>query len=188
MQGIAKYLKQHSYGNAKKEDLWSALSEASGKDINSLMDAWIQKIGFPVLTITEETSPTGIDVSVQQSRFLVTGDIKPEEDETVWWIPLALKKDLNDSSNRDGAMTAKQVIIKGINPDFYKFNSDYVGFYITNYPPARLTKLGTSLDKLGVHDRISVLSDAAACARSGIGSVAGLLSLLESYQKETHPR
>lgn len=54
LKGVSKYLKDHSYGNATTNDLWSAIGEASGQDINTLMDPWIRRIGFPVLTITEE--------------------------------------------------------------------------------------------------------------------------------------
>lgn len=34
LKGIALYLKEHAYKNARTEDLWSALSEASGQDVN----------------------------------------------------------------------------------------------------------------------------------------------------------
>src|ERR1700712_3954110 len=85
--GVSNYLKAHKFSNATTNDLWSALSEASGQDINKFMDPWIRKIGFPVVTLAEEPG----QISAQQSRFLLTGDVKPEEDETTWWIPLGLK-------------------------------------------------------------------------------------------------
>lgn len=34
LKGIALYLKKHAYANATTEDLWSALSEATGQDVN----------------------------------------------------------------------------------------------------------------------------------------------------------
>lgn len=186
LQGIAKYLKKHSYGNATTEDLWSAISDASGKDVASFMDSWIKKIGFPVLTIEEKSGADGTDLRISQSRFLITGDVKAEEDETVWWIPLGLKRDSRSTAKDDFALTAKQDTIRLLNGDFYKFNSGCTGFYITNYPPDRLRKLGASLADLSINDRISLIGDAAVCAKSGIGSVSGLLSLLEAYRDETH--
>ena len=77
LKGVGIYLKRHAYGNAKTSDLWSALSQASGQDVNALMDPWIRKIGFPVLTVGEEPGQIGI----KQSRYLSTGDVKPEEDQ-----------------------------------------------------------------------------------------------------------
>lgn len=39
LKGVSNYLKDHSYGNATTNDLWSALSEVSGQDINALMES-----------------------------------------------------------------------------------------------------------------------------------------------------
>ena len=35
--GVSNYLKAHAYGNATTNDLWAALSDASGKDVNTFM-------------------------------------------------------------------------------------------------------------------------------------------------------
>ena len=78
LKGVSNYLKAHAYGNAKTNDLWSALSQASGQDINALMENWIRKIGFPVLTVAEEPG----QISVKQSRYLSTGDAKADDDTT----------------------------------------------------------------------------------------------------------
>ena len=47
LEGVSNYLKAHAYGNATTTDLWSALSHASGQDVNALVDPWIRKIGYP---------------------------------------------------------------------------------------------------------------------------------------------
>ena len=67
LKGVSNYLKAHAYGNAKTSDLWSALSQASGQDVNALMENWIRKIGFPVLTVAEEPGQIGI----KQARVLI---------------------------------------------------------------------------------------------------------------------
>jgi aminopeptidase N len=82
LQGVADYLKAHQYSNATTNDLWTALSKASGQDVNSFMDFWVRKIGFPVVTVAEEPGQIGL----RQQRFLLAGDVKSEEDQTTWWI------------------------------------------------------------------------------------------------------
>ena len=82
LKGVSDYLKAHEYGNAKTNDLWAALSQASGQDVTAIMDPWIRKIGFPVVTVAEEPG----QISVKQSRFLTSGEVKPDEDTTKWWI------------------------------------------------------------------------------------------------------
>ena len=44
MQGVSIYLKNHLYGNSTTRDLWDAISESTGQDINSLMENWIEKV------------------------------------------------------------------------------------------------------------------------------------------------
>lgn len=73
LKGVSDYLKAHAYGNATTQNLWSALSEASGLDVKAIIDPWITKIGYPVLTINEEPG----QISIKQSRYLSTGDVKP---------------------------------------------------------------------------------------------------------------
>ncbi|EIT83329.1 puromycin-sensitive aminopeptidase [Aspergillus oryzae 100-8] len=181
LRGVANYLKTHAYGNATTNDLWSALSEASGQDVNSFMDPWIRKIGFPVITVAEEPS----QISIRQNRFLSTGDAKPEEDETTWWIPLGIKSGSKMEEVNSRALVAKTDTIHGVGQNsFYKINKDLSGFYRTNYPTDRLAKLGKSLELLSTEDKIGLIGDAAALAVSGEGSTAALLALLEGFSEE----
>ncbi|CAM9684972.1 unnamed protein product, partial [Sphacelaria rigidula] len=43
--GIHDYLVKHSYANARSDDLWAALSSATGTDVSNLMDVWTRKVG-----------------------------------------------------------------------------------------------------------------------------------------------
>lgn len=124
-------------------------------------------------------------VSVRQNRFLSTGDAKPEEDETTWWIPLGIKSGQTLTSVDTRALTQKSDTVPDIGEDtFYKINKDLAGFYRTNYPPARLERLGQSLGLLSTEDKIGLLGDAAALAVSGEGTTPALLALLESFKDE----
>lgn len=126
-------------------------------------------------------------ISVRQNRFLSTGDAKPEEDETTWWIPLGIKSGQNLTTVDTRALTQKSDNVSGIGEDtFYKINKDLAGFYRTNYSPARLEKLGQSLELLSTEDKIGLLGDAAALAVSGEGSTPALLALLEGFKAETN--
>ena len=145
------------------------------------MDPWIRKIGYPVLTVAEEPGQIGL----RQSRFLSTGDIKATEDDTLWWIPLGLKTDPNDTGASPKALTEKQETLRDVDEKFYKLNTEQTGFYRTNYPPARLAKLGESKDKLTDEDKIGLIADAAALAVSGDGTTAALLSFVENFKDET---
>ncbi|PGH23121.1 hypothetical protein AJ80_02749 [Polytolypa hystricis UAMH7299] len=182
LRGVASYLKAHAYTNATTNDLWSALSKASNQDVHNFMDPWIRKIGFPLVTVTEEPN----QISLKQKRFLARGDVKPEEDETVWWIPLGIKAGPKSTVNEQQSLVAKSDTIRGIDEQgFYKLNKDQCGFYRTNYPPERLARLGKSQDLLSTEDKIGLIGDASALAVSGEGTSAALLSLVEGFQNES---
>lgn len=179
-KGVTAYLKAHAYGNATTSDLWSAVGQASGQDINGLMSAWIAKIGFPVVTVAEEPG----QISIRQSRYLSTGDVKAKDDATTWWIPLGLQGKAGMESTAPITFTEKEDTVREIDDSFYKLNKDNASFYRTNYPPARLSKLGTQTDRLTGCDKIGLISDASALALSGESTTAALLALLEGFGSE----
>ncbi|KAI9894861.1 MAG: hypothetical protein M1814_000081 [Vezdaea aestivalis] len=178
LKGVSNYLRQYAYGNATTADLWRAVGDASGQDIVTYMDSWIKKIGFPVVTVTEEPG----QITVRQSRFLSSGDVKPEEDETNWWVPLGLKAG-QDMPIQKLSLTKKKEVIRDIS-ESYKLNVDQTGFFRINYPSERLAKMGVEAPKFSVEDRIGLIGDCAALAVAGEGSTTALLALVEPFQKE----
>lgn len=182
LKGISIYLKAHAYGNATTNDLWAAVSEASGQDVNSLMESWIRKIGFPVLTVAEEPG----QISITQSRYLSTGDVTAEEDQVTWWVPLNFQGKKNKTGVDASSLTTKEDTIRDVDDDFYKINTNTTGFYRVNYPPARLLKLGSQVDRLSVEDKIGLIRDAGALSLSGHSTTPGLLAFIEGLQSETN--
>ena len=110
--------------------------------------------------------------------------MKGEEDETLWWVPLGLKTDPKATGAATEALTVKEHTLRHVDETFYKFNSDQVGFYRTNYPPARLESLGKERHKLSAEDKIGLVADAAALAVAGQGTTAGFLVLVEKFEDE----
>ncbi|KAK0624250.1 peptidase family M1-domain-containing protein [Immersiella caudata] len=184
LKGIAIYLKKHAYGNAKTSALWDALSEASGTDVNTIMAPWIEKIGFPVIEVTEK----GQEIALKQSRFLRTGDVKAEDDQTTWWVPLSLKGKTGSQGIESLALTTKESTVSGVNNDFYLLNANATGFYRVNYPESRLKALGTQLDRLSTEDKIFITSTAADLAFAGYSTTAAFLNFVQGLKNETHYR
>ncbi len=72
-------MKAHEYSNAAAEDLWKSLEEASGKPVVKIMEAWITKAGYPVISAS-----LGSDgIKLKQARFKLAGD-----EEGKWPVPL----------------------------------------------------------------------------------------------------
>lgn len=183
IDGVRRYIKKHAWGNTQTGDLWAALSEASGKDVSTVMDIWTKKIGYPVVTVTENEKDGSI--TLKQNRFLRTGDVKPEEDETLYPVLLGLRtKDGIDESLILSEREQTFKLSKGL--DFYKLNADHSALFRTSYSPERLKKLGEAAKAglLTVEDRAGMIADAGALAASGYGKTSGALSLLEGFSTE----
>ncbi|KAF2790722.1 hypothetical protein K505DRAFT_327375 [Melanomma pulvis-pyrius CBS 109.77] len=180
MEGIRRYLKKHAFGNTQTGDLWAALADASGKDVEKVMDIWTKKVGFPVITVTEGTD----SIHVKQNRFLRTADVKPEEDETLFPVFLGLRT--KEGIDEELALFTREADYKLKDLDFFKLNADHSGLYRTSYTPERLRKLGVAAKSglLSVEDRAGMIADAGALATSGYQKTSGLLSLLDSFKSE----
>ncbi len=50
-EGVRRYIRAHQESNAVAADLWNALAEASGQDVEPVVRAWIEQPGFPLLRL-----------------------------------------------------------------------------------------------------------------------------------------
>ncbi|CAO1632621.1 unnamed protein product [Parajaminaea phylloscopi] len=182
LKGVSIYLKKLAYGNSVTADLWNGIRESSGKDVPRIMKNWILQQGFPVLTVTEEAD----SIKVRQNRFLTTGDVKPEEDETLWYIPLAIKN--SQGVDMDAVLDEKREAefpVKDAKNSIWKLNGNTIGVYRVAYTPERLAKLGKeAANKNGVfslEDRVGLISDAFTLAKAGFGKTSGGLDLLKGF-------
>ncbi|KNE60323.1 hypothetical protein AMAG_05720 [Allomyces macrogynus ATCC 38327] len=199
-KGIRAYLKKYAYANATTDNLWDALAEASGQDVRSFMSVWTSKTGFPVLRVDESPLPAGehgLRLHLSQKRYLRTGDLKPEEDTTVWPLPLNVAvaaptprivshevmttKTLDLDLAVDSAVAARLGLTSG-HELTYLLNQDAAGLYRVAYSSAALTRIERAIrhGHIGVRDRLAIVDDAFALARAGYAPTAQFLSLLAS--------
>ncbi|KAJ3367635.1 Aminopeptidase 2 mitochondrial [Allomyces arbusculus] len=199
-KGIRAYLKKYAYANATTDNLWDALAEASGQDVRSFMSVWTSKTGFPVLRVDESPLPAGehgLRLHLSQKRYLRTGDLKPEEDTTVWPLPLNVAvaaptprivshevmttKTLDLDLAVDPAVAARLGLTSG-HELTYLLNQDAAGLYRVAYSSAALTRIERAIrhGHIGVRDRLAIVDDAFALARAGYAPTAQFLSLLAS--------
>jgi aminopeptidase 2 len=190
-KGLRKYLKKHQYQNAKTQDLWFSLSEASGQSVNDIMNAWTRIIGYPVVNVATEKTGSAVDVKLTQERFLNSGDIAPEEDTTLWNIPLRVGTDKEDlvalSEGNQLLKTKTGNVLLPSDISYFKLNMGQAGFYRVNYPPEWLEKLGNAVKENKIHasDRIGLVSDAFALSVAGKLSLTLVLSLLKNFKDES---
>ncbi|OAJ43042.1 hypothetical protein BDEG_26427 [Batrachochytrium dendrobatidis JEL423] len=194
--GVRIYLKKFAYSNATTLDLWAALSEVSGHDVAKLMYSWTRTMGYPILSVTNEEfdeSKQELTLTVRQSRFLSSGDLTPDEDaSSLWTVPLTIVTHVNPHSPTRHVLTEKETKItfpySHENNFFWKFNYRSNGFYRTNLDTKQQAHLGAALaanlSLFTTEDRIGIISDAFATAKSGNSSTAGALDISRGFVAE----
>ncbi|KAG8910494.1 Aminopeptidase 2 mitochondrial, partial [Tulasnella sp. 408] len=187
LRGVSIYLSKHLYGNSVTRDLWKGIGEASGLDIPKMMDNWILKIGYPVVTVEESSD----SITVRQDRFLSTGDPSEKENETLWQIPLNVKTaDASGKVSTDHSvvLSEREARIPLDTSKPFKLNAQTTGVYRVSYTPGRLTKIGEEAAKensvFSLEDRMGLVSDALILAKAGISQTSAALDLIKSLKNE----
>ncbi|KAL3422673.1 aminopeptidase 2 [Phlyctema vagabunda] len=179
VKGVQNYLKKHAYGNTTSSDLWQALGDASGQDVQSIMEIWTKNMGYPYIKVDEDKD----SITLTQHRFLQDGTCEPEDDKILF--PLSLRVRTRTGIEDDYVLNERSKTFK-ISSDFFKLNADQAGFYRVLYTPQRLEVLGQNVKDglLSADDRIGLISDAQAMASSGNAKTSSVLNLLTAFEDE----
>src|SRR5437773_775216 len=172
-KGVAKYLEKFRYSNASGQDLSSHLQEASGTDVNRIMEAWISKPGFPIITGTLPEKK----LLLEQERFVMAGGIEKQS----WPVPITM---MVDGKPQSLLLDKEKVQVNiGLSPKYLKLNIDQTGFYIVHYEGRELQDLLWK-SRLSPLDKWGLISDAKALLLSGRMPIREYLSLLERFRKD----
>ena len=189
-KGVSNYLLKFQYSNATTNDLWQALSEVCGQDVGKLMGNWTLKVGYPVVCIENEIYNDErelMSLELSQSRFLSSGDLKEDEDDVAWSVPIGV---LTIDGITQHLLKSKNGTIefKLSKNEYYKLNANVYGFYRVAYPSETLQKIShtvkLNLESLTVEDRIGLVSDMFALAMAGKMGTAQALETVLVFQKE----
>ncbi|KAM4706689.1 glutamyl aminopeptidase [Discoglossus pictus] len=169
-KGCQNYLVNYHFKNAKTDDFWNSLAEASGKPVKEVMDTWTRQMGFPVLNVASGNHVT-------QKRFLL--DSKADELEPPsylnykWNIPVAYYSTVVNATHTAiyniSDSTGITLTPYNANTDgFLKINPSHIGFFRVNYEIEtwnNLSKLLLDDHKIfSEGDRAGLIDDAFALA------------------------
>jgi aminopeptidase N len=178
-KGLNIYLNRFQYNNAKTNDLWQALSEASGQNVSRLMNNWIMETGYPYIKITKD-QPGGYNV--EQNRYLRMAD--PQANNPIWSFNLSIDdfngyKDLVE-------ITERKTDLKNTKCKCFKCNMRQTGFYRVLYPLEFYEQFAEEIkqNKVEELDRFGLQNDAFALAKANLLPFNTVLELLRAYENE----
>ena len=188
--GLYRYLKGHEYGNARTQDLWSALEEESGLPVTGIMDSWVKQMGYPVLEVGADRGADNVQISLSQERFVYDRPLGDEEPNPEFWrVPVTVSAP--GAVAVSTVMESKEALLTlpAARPaeDWYKVNADQTGFYRVNYTGEDWQRLAPAVGArdLPATDRLGIQNDAYALSRAGLLPITQFLELAGSYSGET---
>ena len=195
-QGLREYIAAHQYGNARTQDLWSALESASGQPVTSIMDTWTKQMGYPVLQVEASGAPGGRELTVSQERFVydrLLEDRGPEPEvwPEIWKIPVRVSSGGDEPATivMDGRQASLPLEAPAENGDsqWFKINPEQTGFFRVNYQPEDWDRLIPAIksQELSAADRLGIQNDAYSLSKSGHLPITRFLALAQAYGDET---
>jgi len=176
--GIRRYISAHKYSISTTADLWSALSEASKKPVGEIAAGWTQQPGFPIVKVKREADGK---VRLTQERFTVNFENAPPLE---WKIPLTYT--VIGQAPATLLMTNATDILENIPADrALKLNVNGAGNYRVEYDEPSWNLLMQALPKLGVEDRVNLLSDSWALVGANRAPVSRYFGLVEKLPSST---
>ncbi len=177
-EGIRRYIAAHAYSNSTTADLWRSLSDASKKPVVEIAAGWTEQPGFPVVKVKREGDGK---VSLLQERFTVNFKNAPQLE---WKMPLTYS--VLGEAGATLLMTSKSTSLENIPADrALKLNVNGAGNYRVVYDESSWNLLLRVLPKLGVEDRVNLLSDAWALVQANRAPVSLYFDLVEKLPKST---
>jgi tricorn protease interacting factor F2/3 len=166
-KGIGTYLKENSYGNAEGAALWNSIAKYSGGNISKIMEAWIKRMGYPVITV----SRNGSRLQMKQERYLLSSSRKEEP----WPIPLVVRR---NSGYESILFSSGEMEIQ--DSPIMTMNGNRSGFYRVLYEGPLLDEVISSVKKMNREEKMGLLSDYFAFLKSGRASFEDYSRVLKS--------
>jgi alanyl aminopeptidase len=180
--GVQAYLHEHAWKNAVAADLFSALADASGKNLEPIVTSYLDQAGFPLVKVSVDANGM---VSLSQKRFKNAGAKSADE---TWAAPVRLK--ISDGKNvqtrvvvLDKPETKIEVAgkIDWIMPD-----EGGVGYYRWIVPSDMMMKIAGNPDKtMSKRERTRFLGNTRALLNAG--EIKGDEYLTIAQKMASHP-
>ncbi len=169
--GVTRYLETFRYRNARTEDLWNALEQASGEPVASIAGPWTDRSGFPV--VTARLGERGLELRQRRFSYLPGADAQP------WPIPMVL--DVDGRKERLRFDTRERLVAVPPGATVH-LNPGAVGFYRVLYEGVLWDRLLRALPGRPARDRWSVLQDLVAFLASGSVTWPSLVACVQALR------
>ncbi|TCM21827.1 aminopeptidase N [Novosphingobium sp. PhB165] len=176
--GMRLYMKRHAYSNTSSRDLWAAMEDAGGKDVDRIAEAFTHTPGVPLLRVNAVSCVGG------QTRLDLTQDAFSLDPATrggeapLWPMPLLVR--VGDAAPVRHLMTGRSesVMLPGCGPVLV--NAGQLGYYRTLYSASAIKALKASFGTLAPIDQYGLVRDNLSLSFAGYQDMSVGLDLLSA--------
>jgi len=183
--GVRIYLDRHKWSNATAADFWTALDQASGRDVTALASAWITEPGHPVVRCAVRETDAGLTVDLAQERFFADPGAAPTDQ--LWPIPMLFRYGSADGAVREARylLESREGSVDLPAAAWYYPNGAGAGFYRTAFDDRSVSLLAAGIGSLTPEERLALLDNQWALARGDRATLGQVLELADAYRGET---
>ncbi|MBW2267785.1 MAG: M1 family metallopeptidase [Deltaproteobacteria bacterium] len=190
-RGVRRYIRKHREGNTVADDLWRALSEASGEPVEALARAWIEQEGYPVVGLRLRRRGGRAQLVASQTRF----NEQPQRGagrKARWPIPLVIR--VADAPGRRGRLVREllngartEIDLGRATPSIVYGNAEEAGFFRPQHAPDELAAILAAPRSLTPIERMGLVDHQWALARAGRAPLSSFLSVVDALARERDP-
>ncbi|HVM46237.1 MAG TPA: M1 family aminopeptidase, partial [Candidatus Thermoplasmatota archaeon] len=175
-EGLRTYMKEFAERNAKGDDLWRHLEQASRQPVEALSRSWILQPGYPVVSARLD----GSTLHLAQRRFFGKPEA-PRNDQT-WAVPLVVRyaddAGVHETRHLLEAPEGSLVLPLSGALRWAHLNADGVGFYRQELSADLRARLVAHVGELTAPEQRDLLDDGWALVRAGRAPITSFLDLL----------
>jgi puromycin-sensitive aminopeptidase len=188
--GIRAYITRHKSGNATRSDLWDALTAASGEPVDTLMEGWIGRPGFPLIHLSKSARNGEHTLHLRQRRFFANPEAMRESEDTLWSIPLVIKyATATRTHTRRILLNTPETTVTLASDTAVRWccpNADAAGFFRVQLDDPLLDELlEAGRGALTPAERTRLLDDQWALMRAGSLTTGRYLDVLAAYRGDS---
>lgn len=186
-KGIINYINENEWKNATAAELWKALSQVSGKDVEHTLGKFVTQPGVPLVTaeVLENNK-----LRLTQKRFMNFGNTAPEE--LLWQVPVSLKYGDGTATKEFSILlsSAEETVTLPLDGQLQWIypNISSAGYYRWKLPEEMFTNLVENSQKyLNTAERIGLLRNLSALLDAGEISGGAYLQTLSLFANDPEP-
>ena len=180
-KGVNAYLERFSYSNATAEDFWNEIAKATGQPVDKVMTTFVTQPGVPLVSVEVACSGSKGEVRLSQERYLM--DAPQASTKQAWITPVCLRT--QSGGTVCGILdTAQKSLPLDSCPAWVMANASARGYYRTAASPEAIRRLADDLAPLSPAERMAVLSDEWALARSLRHDIGVFMDLAGGFRAE----